>query len=301
MTFHLYLSASDRLKIELTKEDNVGVLVAYTEGTSKIKKVLDKNYNTFIDSGAFSVVNSGKSVNIDEYITFINQTSNVNCFAVLDEVPRPLTATNSKKCAENTMKNYYYMLERVNEDKKDKLLTTFHYGEPIEYLHKIIDGTKDYKPKYIAFGGRVGIQTDVLIDYFNSVFWKEVEKSSNPNIKIHAFGIAQFSILENYPWASADNTRWARNGFYGKIISRSLDKALVLLSDQQKGDPSHLFNISPKLRNKVLEEIEQYGFNLEELMTNGQKRCDWNVLLFKEWANNYEYKPINKSRKKKLW
>ena len=108
-----------------------------------------------MDSGAFSVHHSGKTIDIDEYIEFINNTPKVNLFATLDEIPFPeLNSATASKSAETTWNNYCYMLKHVKPEYRDKIVPVYHFGEPVSYIHKIIDGVDGYKPNYMAFGGR---------------------------------------------------------------------------------------------------------------------------------------------------
>src|SRR5574344_2930780 len=83
-----------------------------------------------IDSGAFSVAHAGAVVNIDDYITYINNHDDIENFIELDKIPYPiLNPQTAAECCEVSWKNYLYMIERLNNP--DKLLPVFHFGEPI--------------------------------------------------------------------------------------------------------------------------------------------------------------------------
>lgn len=304
MSFKLYLAGGDAVPIDLTKDDCVGILTTFADGPKSVKKLIDKRHcNIFCDSGAYGIAHSGKNITIDDYIKFINETPECEVFAVLDEIAWPEKNEQTlKTSAENTWKNYCYMLDRVKPEYHDKLVCTFHANENIDYLYQLIDGYKGYKPKYIAFGGRAGISTKRLYYYLDNYFWPTVRKSSNPNIKIHAFGVTVFDIIEKYPWYSADSTTWLRCAINGNIHSRH-NKGVVNISDRKDraGRLNHLNHFIPELRDLIMNEIASYGFTLQELVDDYKKRQLWNCIYYKEWADNYVYKPHNKPLNKGLF
>lgn len=308
MGFNLYLAGGDSVAIDLTKDDNVGILTTFADGPKSVKKFIDKRHcKTFCDSGAYGVAHSGKKIDLDQYIEFINNTPECDVFAVLDEIPwsanGEVTKTERQRTADATWKNYCYMLDRVKPEYLDKLVCAFHFGEPEEALYRIIDGYKGYKPKYIAFGGRAGISTASLYSYFDNYFWKWIKQSSQPKIKIHAFGVTVFKMLELYPWYSADSTTWLRTGIAGNIHSRYTPGSVINISDRRDGDLNHLNHINdriPGLKEKILEEIESRGFTLQELVQDYKKRHEWNCLYYKDWADNFEFKPKKRMRKRTI-
>lgn len=295
MGFNLYLAGGDSVPIELTKQDNLGILTTFADGAKTVRKFIDKRHcKTFCDSGAYGAAHSGKEIDLDAYIDFINNTPECEVFAVLDEIPWPvLDAETARISADNTWKNYTYMLERVKPEYLDKLVCAYHYGEHPDALHRIIEGYEGYKPKYIAFGGRAGVSTAKLYWSFDNIFWPNIKKSSNPDIKIHAFGVTVFDMIERYPWYSADSTTWLRTGIAGNIHSRN-KKGVVNISDQRKGDLNHLNHLPKELQEVIREEISSRGFDLEELVHDYKKRHVWNCLYYKDWADNFTYKEPEK-------
>ena len=299
MGFNLYLAGGDAVPIELTKEDNVGILTTFADGPKSVKKFIDKRHcKAFCDSGAYGAAHSGKEINLDQYIEFINDTPECEVFAVLDEIPWPFSTEGAKISAENTWKNYLYMLERVKPEYRDKLVCAYHYGEPYDHLKKILEGVDGYKPAYIALGGRAGVSTAKLYNLLDNYFWKIIEKSSNPNVKVHAFGVTVFDMLEKYPWYSADSTTWLRTGIAGNIHSRHCVGSVVNISNQRSGALNHI-SYSPK-KDLIIEEIESRGFTLEQLAEDYKARNVWNCLYYKDWADNFTFSPKKKVRKRSL-
>lgn len=303
MGFNLYLAGGDAVPIDLTYQDNVGILTTFADGPAAVKKFIDKRQcKTFCDSGAYGAAHSGKEINLDQYIEFINNTPECEVFAVLDEIPWPeVNAETAKISSDNTWKNYVYMLERVKPEYRDKLVCAYHCGEPASALKRIINGIDGFKPSYIALGGRAGFSTKKLYNVLDTVFWPTVRESCNPNIKVHAFGVTVFEMLEKYPWYSADSTSWLRTGITGSVYSRAAGNKVINLSDQRKGDLDHISHMPKSLYDKIIEEIESRGFTVPQLAEDYKARNVWNALYFKDWADNFVYQPKKMLKKKMLF
>lgn len=306
MSFNLYLAGGDAVPLDLTYEDNVGILTTFADGPTTVKKFIEKRHcKTFCDSGAYGVAHSGKKIDLDQYIEFINNTPECEVFAVLDEIPwTPFGEPDTEvkhRTADNTWNNYVYMLERVKPEYKDKLVCAYHYGEPDTALERLLEGIDGYKPKYIALGGRAGISTKKLYSQLDDIFWPTIKKSSNPNVKVHAFGVTVFEMLERYPWYSADSTSWLRTGITGSIYSRHAGFKVINVSHQRTKDLDHISGLHPELREKILNEIESLGFTLEQLSDDYKARNMWNALYFKDWADNFTYQEKKTYKRKQLF
>lgn len=310
MGFNLYLAGGDSVPLELTPEDNVGILTSFADGPKAVKKFIEKRHcKTFCDSGAYGVAHSGKVIDLDEYIEFINNTPDCTVFAGLDVIAFGKEGTEAKVfSAEESWKNYKYMIKHVKPEYRQKIIPTYHYGEPENYLYQIIDGFDGYKPDYIAFGGRAGVSTKDLYKFFDHSFWDWVKNSSNPNVKIHAFGVTVFDMLERYPWYSADSTTWLRTGIAGNIHTR-YRRGVLNISDQRKGDLNHLDHQPEAFRDLIYEEVESRTYTLNgetkhftipDLTNDYKLRHIWNCLYYKDWADNFVYQPKQKSSRKKL-
>ncbi len=301
MGFNLYLAGGDSVPLELTREDNLGILTTFADGPKAVNRFVEKRKcRIFCDSGAYGAAHSGKKIDLDQYIEFINSTPDVDVWATLDEIPWPLNSETARIAPENTWKNYVHMIENVKEEYRDKILPVYHYGEPVEYINKIIDGVDGYKPTYMAFGGRAGVSTKDLYKFFDDTFFNVIKKSSNPDIKIHEFGVTVFDMLEKYPFHSSDSTTWLRTGIAGNIHTRLFGKVLNI-SNQRKGHLNSVHHLPKELYDKVIEEIESRGYTLEQLAEDYKVRHIWNCNYYKDWADNFTYKPLKKPVKKALF
>ena len=211
MSFNLYLAGG---KVE-TQDDIIikrgcDVLFSQINDRKAIKKFLElmSNNKLFIDSGAYSAWSKNKPIDVDDYIKFINEnTDKFTLFASVDDIPGELTRKptlwEQRESPAKSWHNYLYMREQVKD--KDKLLPVFHIGEDFRHLQNMLDATfnGEHIP-YIGLGGTVGLACTVKEDWYKQCF-KIIQQSSNPNVKVHAFGMTNLEILENYPFESADN------------------------------------------------------------------------------------------------
>lgn len=241
----------------------------------------------FIDSGAFSVAHNGKTVDIDIYIDYINSNPDIPIFVELDVIPFPvLNATTAKECAEGSWKNYLYMKERVTS--KCHLLPLYHFGEPKEALLRILNTkVKGKLPEYIGIGGRHGVSTELQDRYFYDIF-ATVQRSKNPKVKIHAFGMTVIKLLEKFPFYSADSTTWLQLGINGNINTESC--GIVNVSERNKYDKKNANTFSGEMLDRLKEELDRYGYTLEQVSTDYKARLKFNIDTMLNWANNYQYK-----------
>ena len=193
------------------------ILASYYYFKNKVKLVQDciyKQYDVFIDSGAFSAENSGKVIDIDDYCKYILETEAV-LYAGLDVIG------NAKKTRENTE----YMIKQYGL----KPIPTFHMGSDLSDLEALMGYP------YIALGGMVfGTNLQGRCD----AVWAYILKN-NPQIRVHGFGLTNIELMERYPWYSVDSSsfksckRYGRqnilwNGFNFKTFSEEEYKTMLL-------------------------------------------------------------------------
>lgn len=258
----------------------------------------NKDAKVFVDSGAFSAWSKGKIIDVDDYIKYINENTNeLELFASVDNIPGELTRTPTheevKKSPILSWENYLYMRERVKE--KDKLLPVFHIGEDFKHLQNMLETKLDGKHiPYIALGGTVGLTANVKDNWYNTCF-KVIRQSTNPNVKIHAFGMTSLNILEKYPFTSADSTSWIMTAANGNIYT---PYGTVCVSKVSQDRPNHITKLPKSVQHNIRKFIEQYGVTVEECMEEYIGRILVNINYLQDWAENYEYKGTNKYQKR---
>lgn len=244
----------------------------------------------FIDSGAFTAWTKGTYINVDDYVYFLNdRVQYIDLFGQLDCIPGNIrqkpTQAQVLDAAVKTWKNYLYMRDAVLN--KDGLLYTFHVGEPIWCLRRALEWRDENgQPlKYIAFGGMVGKPKDVQKNFLSLCF-DIIKSSSNPNVKIHAFGMTVRKTLVQYPVTSADSSSWIQSGHNGAIYT---PWGTIIISAQQKDKMAHPLNGSAVALEDLKSYIKSKNFDFEQLMEDYVQRDLWNVTFLMDWAKEYTY------------
>ena len=264
-------------------------------------KASDSKLKVFIDSGAFSAWTKGKPIDIDEYISFLNSISPyITVAASVDVIPGAPRSSEVPshdeilRSGEQTWKNYLYMRERL--DEPDKLIFTYHFGEPEEYLTRALEYEDEKgKIKYIAFGGLVG-KPAANIELFLTRCFQLIKNSSNPDIKTHAFGMTKTAVMQKFHLTSVDSTSIVLASALGKIIVNDKDYAI-----SSKNKDQSILNLSETSKEYINESVlNKYGFTIDDLKDNSNNRLTFNVkstydfmshLEVDENKNKFKFKP----------
>jgi hypothetical protein len=294
MSIDIYFAGSRTKTGEQYLLDNgCNRLLSFLNDKSAIKTWLSYNRagKLFIDSGAFSAWTKGAELDVDNYISFLNQNhENITIYAQVDVIPgqrgRAPTASEVRDASAKSWENYQYMRELLIEP--DKLIYAFHAGEPEEYLIQALK----CKIPYIALGGLVGRNTDTKYDFLESCF--KLINEYNPEVKVHIFGITTFNILEKFNVTSADSTTHIQAGCNGNIIC---NYGTVCLSDRKSFTPGEYLLMTPQYADKIEKEVNRFGFTVEELKTSHDKRILFNVMFMKDKADKLEVVKYRRSKK----
>lgn len=309
MSFNIYFAGAQfetEVGIDIRK-NNRCVLLSQLNDRSTINKWIEEfklnpssQCQLFIDSGAFSAWTKGKEIDVDEYIDFINKNKDyITIAASVDKIPgEPRTSEVASpeqvvQAAEQTWENFLYMRSKIID--KSKLLYTFHTGEPWEFLKQALEYKDEYgKIDYIAFGGLVGKNKDIQKAFIDKCF-EIIKASSNPNIKVHGFGLTRLGYLEQYPFYSADSTAWLMTAINGSIFSKW---GTLKVSDRSIYREDHVNNKLEAGQEEIKKYLESKGFVLDELMNNDLKRQEWNYKYLCDWADDYKFtQNIGKNKK----
>ena len=301
MSFNLYFAGGENMEIPLTKDDSCGKLFTFAVKPKALNKFIANNEcKMFIDSGAFSMYHSKAVIDIDEYIEYINHTPTPTIWAELDSIPYPkLNSATTKISAQESWDRYIYMMDRVKDEYRDKVIPIYHFGEPYEALERMLNTEVHGRlAPYIGIGGRHGVNRAAHDKYYGHLF-KIVKASKNPNVKIHAFGMTVLELLEKYPFYSADSTTWLMIGANGNIQTKTA--GTISVSEVRKNQKDSAWHLPTHLFDKLNEEIESKGFTLEELSTNYRSRHKFNALYYKDWADNYKFKGSSSIKRRRMF
>lgn len=301
MAFNLYFAGQQAKEVDkYLQSKNALRLFSQVNERKGIKDWQNDGYSDklFIDSGAFSVAHNGKTVNIDDYIDYINNNPDIPIFVELDVIPYPiLNSITALQCAESSWKNYIYMKARVTSSCH--LLPLYHFGEPKEALLRILNTEVNGElPEYIGIGGRHGVSTELQDKYFHEIF-SVIQSSKNPNVKVHAFGMTVIKLLEKFPFYSADSTTWLQLGINGNISTKSC--GIVNVSERSKYNKDNVNSFSLNAKKLIIDEIESRGYTLQQVSTDYKARLKFNIDTMCDWAKNYKYKGPKVFNSKKLF
>lgn len=298
MGFNLYFAGESYIESDdYIIEKNGLRLFSYADNKKAINRWIDSGCGNrvLVDSGAFSVAHRGISIDVNEYIKYINSTTSIRNWVELDTIPYPvLNATTAKHSCEESWNTYNYMRPKVRKDAT--LLPLYHFGEPNYALKRIIDESKE---SYIGVGGRHGVSTATQIEYFKFVF-DIIQSSTKPNIKVHAFGISTPEILNKFPFYSADSSSWIKASVFGEIMMRN-SLSRVSISNNTKHLKDNFFYLHKDAKSRIMEDIEYFGYELEQLQTDVKIRQRYNIDVLMDWSANYVKPPIRKLKTYKLF
>lgn len=275
-----------RMKDKFGYEIDAPLLGSYANEEKLMLKRADMVKDMFLDCGAFSVAHSGKHIDHDEYIKYVNQISDdITIGAALDVIPYPvLNEQTAMESAEGTYNNFLYSLEHLKD--KHKLIPIYHYGEDPKYLQRLLDiNISGEKIRYIGIGGRHGVSFKQQQDYL--LYLTElVRNSSNPNVKVHLFGVTDMRLLGYFPYYSTDSASAVRFASFGCIYT-TLRKPVAVTS-RSEHRPQHINQLCEAQRKIVLEEVARFGSNLEDLMESEMPRIRHNMKVYDYLATQVE-------------
>lgn len=282
---------------------NANILRSYANDLSSIKSLIELkkegkyNGKLLIDSGAFTVHRKGTTIDIDKYISWLNENSKwLDYFIQLDHIPgvfgQVRTFEHVKESTDKSWDNYLFMIDRLNEPRK--LVPVFHKNEPYSHLERIVNHKIDGRYiDYVCISGEKDRINDDRARWVNNCF-TVIKNSENPNIKVHYLGCAIKSELEMFPFTSSDATSWLMASANGSIIT---EFGPVLMSNRKENDSSNFVNLPEAAKQKIEALAHRYGTTIELLKDDYKSRSDFNVRHLHEWATNYKYNGLKTFKK----
>ena len=309
MAFSLYLASYDDSKIMNDAWENDWPLL-YSQINNRgciINRLsAPTNGKLLIDSGAHSAHTKGITLDLEEYIGFVNE--NIDKFTLyvqVDKIPgvyrMPKTAKDWLEAPQLSWENYLYMREKSKDPSK--LVPVFHQGEDLKWLRNMLDYTfsdGSHIP-YIGLSPRGDVSLKAKYD-FSAECFATIQNSSNPNVKTHAFGATSLEMLERLPYTSADSTTWVLVSAFGQVwmpncIDGDINGVGIKLgvSEENRSHPTATqtyWEQPAKIKKKLDDYFESIGTNIEELSVSHSARALASAKYVQNWANNYEYKGL---------
>ena len=309
MGFDLYLASYDDSKIMNDAWENDWPLL-YSQINNRgciINRLsAPTNGKLLIDSGAHSAHTKGITLDLEEYIGFVNE--NIDKFTLyvqVDKIPgvyrMPKTAKDWLEAPQLSWENYLYMREKSKDSSK--LVPVFHQGEDLKWLRNMLDykfSDGSHIP-YIGLSPRGDVSLKAKYD-FSAECFATIQNSSNPNVKTHAFGATSLEMLERLPYTSADSTTWVLVSAFGQVwmpncIDGDINGVGIKLgvSEENRSHPTATqtyWEQPAKIKKKLDDYFESIGTNIEELSVSHSARALASAKYVQNWANNYEYKGL---------
>lgn len=284
--FTLYFAGHGNKNIEeRAREMNVGQnrLFSFVNDKTKIHNWMESGRKLFLDSGAYSAHTKGKEVDVQDYISFINEYNEYfTITAQVDKIPgvykQPKTAEELAEAPILSWENYLYMRERVVDEKK--LTPIFHQGEDFKYLVQMLE----HKPRIDYIG--ISPANDAILSEkrkFIKKCFDIILSSSNPTVKTHCYGMTHFKTIEEFPFTSADSTRWVITASLGAIIT---PWGRIAVTENTTEDTFRKFTNAEV--NKFVEYFDSHGFDFELFKTDGNERALWNMYYMEQWAKTVD-------------
>ena len=309
MAFSLYLASFDDKQIMNDAWENDWPLL-YSQINNRgciINRLsAPTNGKLLIDSGAHSAHTKGITLDLEEYIGFVNE--NIDKFTLyvqVDKIPgvyrMPKTAKDWLEAPQLSWENYLYMREKSKDPSK--LVPVFHQGEDLKWLRNMLDYTfsdGSHIP-YIGLSPRGDVSLKAKYD-FSAECFATIQNSSNPNVKTHAFGATSLEMLERLPYTSADSTTWVLVSAFGQVwmpncIDGDINGVGIKLgvSEENRSHPTATqtyWEQPAKIKKKLDDYFESIGTNIEELSVSHSARALASAKYVQNWAKNYEYKGL---------
>ena len=274
MAFDFYFAGATTNRIrEWLVLLNANVLKSYYTDQATIKKFFEYKKNGWkgklmIDNGEFTFHRHGGSIDIDEYIAWLNTYDEYIDYAIaVDNIPgkwrQPRTLKDYQVSTQKTWENYLYMIERVKSPHK--LLPVFHQGDDFSALERFL-ALKDLK--YLCIAGSKDL-TNADREVFYEKCFARIDRV-RPDIKVHCLGSATISNVEKFRFTSLDSTTCNMVAAMGNIF---IDGQVIYVGDKLA---------TLKLKGAdYLDALErhcvEYGININDIGSDYQTRCMFNI------------------------
>ena len=195
------------------------------------------------DSGAFSAMNLGAEISLDEFLEWgLAWKKDLAWVASLDVIG------NEKESWNN-----FQALRAGGLDA----IPTIHYGEDPKTITKYAELGVDF----MGLGGMVGRKSEVqrLLRWTLSVF--RYARDNHPEMRFHGWGVTHSDLVMNLPWYSVDSSgfsssyRFARLALFNPATGKNVGIAL---------DGKDIFNHGELLR-------KEYGIDPEAISVSNRE------------------------------
>jgi hypothetical protein len=270
----------------------------------------------FLDSGVFSawtrdrddvtdaaiIAKVRRVRNVKDYCAFIRRNEHLlECYATMDVIPGRFGERRTLEEVEASAKKSY-----DNQQLMKSLGTTpipiFHQGESFKWLERYV---MDGEP-YVGISTAKDLRNIEQREWLDRVFSMITDKTGNPYIKTHGFGITNISLLLRYPWWTADSTTWSLAAGFGLVYVPRIDNGKpdyssipmrIITSGRKQAAWSSAKRQYEALNPEDLAWVQRWfkhaGVTQEEVRHRSSARRAACLKYFVEFGENYDIEPFH--------
>lgn len=267
---------------------------------------MEKLVELFMDSGAYSAWTRGTSIELGEYIEFLQER-----LPLLGEYFN-LDVIGGERGARRTPETLEYAATKSYENlvlmKREGLrpIPVFHQQERWYHLERILNEDNPY----IAISPYEDLSKNEQAAWFDKVFSLLTDDKGLMKVKVHGLGVSGFSVLRRYPWTTTDATSYVLMAAYGFIwmprrergnfqYQKSPLSIYVAASREGKSSKTvpysyaQMKGIEKELVHKYLEEV---GTSIEDCQNSWEARLLVNVKFMLKFQETIEVVPYTPAR-----
>lgn len=231
-----------------------------------LNEFADYKLTIIVDSGAFSAFNRGAKIDLNKYISFIDNVKTISkneiYFFNLDVIPHIKGTTPTplqlQTAAQKGIENYLYI-----KSKGHSTIHTYHQFESQEILNTILKECNDLNYIGISPANDQSLPSRNL--WLSETFYK-----LRDTVRTHCLGLTAKESLEQYPVYSADSSSHLNVSRFGELFDYKR-----LIKEPKKDMGRH--NIFYYDEECTHEYSFKYYINLEKYITDlwFKKGIEW--------------------------
>lgn len=269
--------------------------VLFTFAVDKVERAIDKHWVqnctyhkdlcVHMDSGAFTVWNTGGTFTVDDHIRKVEEfykkyhnTFKELYFISLDVIPgRPGVVPTQKEIDDSAKQTYenYLKSKRSGVIPEHLWLVTLHQHEDPQL---ILDYQKEND--YVCISPANDQSNNGRSKWLDKVY-----ALIDPKVKTHGLAVTGEIMLERYPWYSADSISWKLPRMFGQLFYKDFwaKKTAERISNKTLGSDLHKLNLKDFYFNNYTDKEKlqfqiQYFLDLENDITHlwEERGIKWN-------------------------
>lgn len=245
----------------------------YVGKESAVRKMRQEGVKVFLDSGAYSALTQGTSIDLGRYCDYILRNQDIIKMAASLDVINP---DDPKAAAKQGFMNLLEM-----EKRGVRPVPTFHQGEPDEALQYYVENYD-----YVLLGGMVGSSAKQLREWLDRVFERFITNGDGTlKTRIHLFGVTSLPLMMRYNATSVDSSTWVQWAAMGMILLPFSGRQLNISSQSpfRKQAGQHLDSLRPSEREVCEQEIIRCGADPQRLRDLYYARWAFNCWAFPQY------------------